>query len=181
MHDPVGLFQAAAHRSAAVMATVGVEQLSAPTPCEEWSVQQLMDHLAGGPVYLLTAAQGGAPVPPQDVTADDYRKWVDEALGVLADRAVLARTCTSPLGFEWTLAQAVAGTFMDTLVHTWDLAVATGQDRTLDPVLVEACVAMFLPDMPERGRAGGLVGPAVPVPPDASDQDRLLAAMGRRP
>ena len=70
---------------------------------------------------------------------------------------------------------------MDTLIHTWDLAVATGQDRILDPALVEACVAMFLPDMPERGRAGGLVGPAVPVPADAPAQDRLLAAMGRHP
>ena len=51
----------------------------------------------------------------------------------------------------------------------------------LDPALVDACVAMFLPDMPERGRAGGLVGPAVPVGPDASAQDRLLGAMGRTP
>ena len=70
---------------------------------------------------------------------------------------------------------------MDTLIHTWDLAVATGQDRTLDPALVDSCVAMFLPEMPERGRAAGIVGPAVPVPDDASPQERLLAAMGRRP
>ncbi len=70
---------------------------------------------------------------------------------------------------------------MDALIHTWDLATATGQDASLDPELVEACIAMFLPDMPERGRASGLVGPAVVVPDDASAQDRLLAAMGRRP
>jgi hypothetical protein len=60
-------------------------------------------------------------------------------------------------------------------------AVATSRDSTLDPALIGACVAMFLPDMPERGRAAGLVGPAVPVPPDAYAQDRLLGAMGRRP
>ena len=87
----------------------------------------------------------------------------------------------SPLGFEWPVAHAVAGTFMDALIHTWDLATATGQDASLDPELVDACIAMFLPDMPERGRASGLVGPAVDVPDDASPQDRLLAAMGRRP
>jgi len=40
---------------------------------------------------------------------------------------------------------------------------------------------MFLPDMPERGRANGLVGPAIEVPADATAQDRLLTAMGRRP
>jgi uncharacterized protein (TIGR03086 family) len=87
----------------------------------------------------------------------------------------------SPLGFEWTVGEATAGTFMDNLVHTWDLAVATGQDPTLDTDLVDACVALFLPDMPERGRAAGIVGPAVAVPEDASPQDRLLGAMGRRP
>ena len=93
----------------------------------------------------------------------------------------LDRMCMSPLGFEWPVAHAVAGTFMDALIHTWDLATATGQDVSLDRELVEACVAMFLPDMPERGHASGLVGPAVDVPADASAQDRLLAAMGRRP
>lgn len=87
----------------------------------------------------------------------------------------------SPLGFEWSVGHAVAGTFMDALIHTWDLATAIGQDDVLDPELVEACVAMFLPDMPERGRASGLVGPAIAVPASASPQDRLLAAMGRQP
>jgi uncharacterized protein (TIGR03086 family) len=67
------------------------------------------------------------------------------------------------------------------MIHTWDIATATGQDATLDPDLVDACIAMFLPDMPERGRASGLVGPAMNAPEDESPQDRLLAAMGRRP
>jgi hypothetical protein len=69
---------------------------------------------------------------------------------------------------------------MDQLVHTWDLAVAVGGDRVLDPELVEAVVAMFLPQMPEVGRAAGFVGPAVDVGADASAQARLLGAMGRR-
>lgn len=54
-------------------------------------------------------------------------------------------------------------------------------DPTLDPALVDACTALFLPDMPEQGRAAGIVGPAVPVAADASPQDRLLGAMGRHP
>ena len=86
----------------------------------------------------------------------------------------------SPRGFEWSVGHAMAETFMDALIHAWDVAKATRQDASPDPELVEACSAMFLPDMPERGRASGLVGPAVVVPADASAQDRLLAAMGRR-
>jgi uncharacterized protein (TIGR03086 family) len=87
----------------------------------------------------------------------------------------------SPAGFEWSIGEALAGTAMDQLVHTWDLAVAIGADRRLDPEQVEACVAMFLPQMPDIGRAAGLVGPEVPIAPDASPQDRLLGAMRRQP
>jgi uncharacterized protein (TIGR03086 family) len=70
---------------------------------------------------------------------------------------------------------------MDQLVHTWDLAVAIDADRGLDPELAEVCAAMFLPHMPAIGREAGIVGPEVPVPADASPQDRLLGAMGRTP
>jgi uncharacterized protein (TIGR03086 family) len=70
---------------------------------------------------------------------------------------------------------------MDVLIHSWDLARATGQDERLDPALVEACTAMFVPEMPIRGREAGIVGPEVPVNENASPQDRLLATMGRWP
>ena len=172
---PVELFEAAALRAVALAENVRDEQLADPTPCAEWDVRALLDHLRGGPAYLLAAAG-------RDVDADaSYRATVEQCLTVLRGTGVLERRCLSPLGFEWSVGEAAAGTFMDQLVHSWDLAVATGQDRVLDPALVDACVAMFLPDMPQRGRAGGLVGPAVPVGPDASAQDRLLGAMGRTP
>ena len=70
---------------------------------------------------------------------------------------------------------------MDVLVHTWDLARATGQDTTLDPALVDACIALFLPDMPEQGREAGIIGPAVDVGPSAPPQAQLLGALGRTP
>ena len=79
------------------------------------------------------------------------------------------------------MAEATAGTAMDQLVHTWDLAVAIDGDRKLDPEIVDAIVAMFLPQMPEIGRQAGFVGPEVAVAANASAQDRLLAAMGRHP
>ena len=177
MPDPVDLFERATARAHGVMAAVTVDQLPLPTPCRQWTVQDLIDHMVGGPDYLLAAL----PEPRSGSGAADYRKAVDEVLSGLGNPGAGERTCVSPLGFEWTVRDAVAGTFMDTLIHTWDLAVATGQDRTLDPALVDSCVAMFLPEMPERGRAAGIVGPVVPVPDDASPQERLLAAMGRRP
>lgn len=179
--DPVTLYRAATDRAMTVADAVRPEQLGSPTPCTEWTVQQLIDHLVGGSEYLLSAAHGRELARQVDVTSADFRRGVTDVLEALALPGATERTCISPLGFEWPVSQAVAGTFMDVLIHTWDLAHATGQNEKLDPALVEACAAMFLPEMPERGRAAGIIGPAVEVGDHASPQDRLLAAMGRHP
>jgi uncharacterized protein (TIGR03086 family) len=177
--DPIELFRRATEHATRVMDAVRPDQLAAPTPCTEWSVQDLVDHMVGSTEYLLASLAGRDPVPPTGTGAADYRTGVARVLDQLAAPSVLERTCTSPLGFEWTVGQAVAGTFMDNLVHTWDLATATGQDATLDAELVAACTALFFPTMPEMGRAGGLIGPAVEVPADAPPQVAFLAALGR--
>jgi uncharacterized protein (TIGR03086 family) len=178
--NPIGLYERAARRAVDVAIGVRAEQLSDATPCTAWTVQDLMDHLVGGTRYLAAAIDGVEPVGVAGATADDFRAGVEACLDGLGGPGVLERTCTSPLGFDWTVSEATAGTFMDVLVHTWDLATATGQSTDLDEELVGACVAMFLPDMPARGRAAGLIGPEVPVPSDAGPQERLLGAMGRQ-
>ncbi len=143
-------------------------------------MQDLLDHMVGSTGYLAVAL-GAEPVEPLvGTTAEQLDAGVAVCLERLTDPENLARRSSSPLGFEWSGAEATAGTFMDVLIHTWDLAEATGQDASLDPSLVEACIAMFLPGMLDAGRAGGLVGPEIEVGPDASPQERLLAALGRR-
>ncbi|MEE6139667.1 TIGR03086 family metal-binding protein [Mycobacterium sp. 050128] len=179
--DPVALYRTATDRAVTVVETVRPDQLDWPTPCSEWTVQELIDHLVGGAEYLLAAASGRQPAAVQGAIAGDYRREVQRVLAAVAKPGVLEQSCVSPLGFDWPLTQAVAGTFMDVLIHTWDLARATHQDERLDPVLVQACTAMFVPEMPRRGREAGIIGPEVAVTADASAQDRLLAAMGRRP
>jgi uncharacterized protein (TIGR03086 family) len=177
----VDLYRAATARAVEVADGVRPEQLRLATPCSEWDVQALLDHMVGGTEYLLAAMDGRPPTPPSGTTAADYRDGVDAVLKGLSQPGAMEKTCLSPLGFEWPLGQAVAGTFMDVLIHTWDLARATGQRTALDPTLVEACLAMFFPEMPERGWEAGIVGPAVAVGPDASPQARMLGAMGRTP
>ncbi len=69
--------------------------------------------------------------------------------------------------------------FLDVLIHGWDLAVASGQDTTLDPTLVDACHKVVTPQA-DLLRASGLFGEQI-EPPDTGDaQARLLAALGRR-
>jgi len=135
-----------------------------------------LEHMSGGAAYLMGA---------MGISGDGVR-WPDPAAvtacaDALRRPGTLARRCMSPAGFEWSVAEAAGGTAMDQLIHTWDLAVAIGADRELDPDVVDAVVERFLPQMPEIGRQAGLVGPEVPVPADASPQDRLLGAMGRNP
>ena len=77
--------------------------------------------------------------------------------------------------------EATEGTFMDAPMQTWVLATAAVQPADLDPLLVDACTGMFLPEMPERGRAAGIVGPAVTVKDGATPHDRRLSAMGSTP
>lgn len=175
--DPVVLFERSAARAAELARTVGDDQRSLPTPCSEWDVAALLEHMAGGMSYLHGAL--GTHDPEAAV-------WPDQAAVVacvdeLRRPGALEGRCMSPAGFEWSVAEAAAGTAMDQLVHTWDLAVALDADRTLDPELTEAIAAMFLPAMPELGRRAGFVGPEVTVSDGASDQDRLLGAMGRDP
>jgi uncharacterized protein (TIGR03086 family) len=175
--DPITMFERAARNAARLARSVQPSQLTLATPCSEWDVAELVSHLAGGPEYLRAAmavdSSPGATWPDDAV--------IDGCLAALRRPGVLEQRCQSPAGFDWSIAEAVAGTAMDQLIHTWDLAVALGTDRTLDPDVVGAIVTMFLPQMPEIGRQAGLVGPEVAVADDAPVQHRLLGAMGRNP
>jgi uncharacterized protein (TIGR03086 family) len=68
----------------------------------------------------------------------------------------------------------------DILVHTWDLARATGLDETLDPDEVHGLLAGMEP-MDAVLRQSGHFGPRVDVPADADEQTRLIAFTGRHP
>ena len=178
--DPTDLYRRATAAAGDVVDVVQPEQLASPTPCSEWSVQDLIDHLTSGTQYLLAGIEGRAPAPAVGSDATQFRAGAAAVVRALGQPGALERTCLSPLGFEWPIVQAVMGTVMDLVVHTWDVAQATGQTVSLDPDLVAFCVSTFLPDMPERGREAGIVGPAVAVADGAPEHVRLLGAMGRR-
>jgi uncharacterized protein (TIGR03086 family) len=177
--DPIEMYERAASDAASLVGQVQPDQRHAPTPCSDWDVEAHLAHMGAGPAYLLGALGEDAGAAPTDEAS--YRAAVARSAAAAREPGAIERPCTSPAGFEWTVAEAAAGTAMNQLVHTWDLAVAIDADRGLDPEVVAACVAMFVPAMPEIGRQAGFVGPEVPVDDAASDQDRLLAAMGRNP
>ena len=154
-----------------------------PAPCEGWVARDVVRHLVGWMPGLFLETPG-LPVPQiPDVDDDPLGAWLavrDALQAALDDPEVAGREYDMPAG-RVTVGESISrfGTG-DVLVHTWDLARATGQDETLDPDevhrLLDGMVAMEGPM-----RASGHYGPRVEVPADAPEQDRLIAFSGRVP
>ena len=138
---------------------------------------------SAGREYLGAALAGTEPSAPAARRPTTSGRASRRCLDGLADPGALERTCMSPLGFEWTVLEADGGH-----VHgPADPHLGPGRRhrpgrRASTRSWSRRAPRMFLPEMPERGRAAGIVGPAVDV---GADDDRrrtvLLAAMGRRP
>lgn len=152
-------------------------KLDAATPCAEWNVRILLNHMLDTQRYFLNSARGEeasppSPTPPEMLSADpasDFRKSRNDMLAAYSESGVIEKTGLS-LGIA----------FSDLLLHTWDLARATGQDATMPEGLAEADYGLIHGKFTEEQRKG-IFKPEVPVGQDASAQDRLLAYSGRDP
>ena len=165
------------------------DQWTKPTPCTEWDVRALVNHVVGEQLWMPplfhgnTVAEvgdrfdgdllGDDPVATAVRAADGARATVDQP-------GALARTVHLSFGetpAEVYLRQLLA----DHLVHAWDLSVAIGVDRLLDPGAVHESAVWFA-DQEDGYRASGVIGPRlVADDPAAAEQDRLIAAFGRDP
>ena len=155
----------------------------APAPCEGWVARDVVRHLTEWVPGFLSSYWELTVPPIPSVDGDPVGAWraLDGALqGAFDDRAVASSERDSPMGrspLEVVLDQIVTG---DVLVHTWDLARATGLDERLDPDEVHRMLDGIEP-MDEVLRSSGHYGPKVAVPDGAGEQDRLLAFLGRQP
>ena len=155
----------------------------AAAPPEGWVARDVVRHLVEWmPGLFLGSA--GLPVPDgPSVDEDPAGAWraLDRAVCTALSSPSTATLPTDTRAGRMTLEELVAMTgLFDLLVHTWDLARATGQDERLPADEVhDALVAMEPWDAALRG--SGQYGPRVPVPDDADEQTRLLAFTGRQP
>jgi uncharacterized protein (TIGR03086 family) len=165
------------------------DQLHLPTPCSEWDVRALLNHVVGtlslGAALLSdtapTVAMGPGELPATDVLDGDpqkaYRTGV-EALLAAAGGDALDRPHTTPLG---DMPGTVLGGFttLDIAVHGWDLAVATGQRPAIDDDLAEILLGFARQTITADTREPR-IGPEIPAAAGASSTDRLAAFLGRR-
>jgi uncharacterized protein (TIGR03086 family) len=176
-------FRRAADRFTECVDGVGSDQWDLAAPCDGWVARDIVAHLVEWvPAFLGRADLVVDPGPP--VVADPAGAWnhlADAIQGFLDDPVIAAREFDAGPPGRLTVATAldmvVTG---DLVIHTWDLARATGQDESLDPAVVSEMLAGMLP-YDEALRSSGHYGPAVQVPDDADEQTRLIAFTGRTP
>jgi uncharacterized protein (TIGR03086 family) len=166
--------------------TVGPEQWAAPTPCAEWDVRALVNHVVGEDLWTEPLMRGATIEDvgdrlDGDLLGPDPRETALDA----AERATRAVTEALPTRGQVHLSygdedmeEYVGQLAADHLVHAWDLAVATGGDAELDQDLVIEVAAWFA-GREEIYRSAGVVGPRAAAGGDA--QSGLLASFGRDP
>jgi len=152
-----------------------------PSPCEDWTAYDVAQHLVDVHRRVLTRLSGGDPTPPDsdDDLAAAWRVESGAVRSALADDR--AQTPVESFGSTEPFEQLVGSLLCaDTVIHTWDLARATGQDDRLDPESVASAMAFLEPNDAMLRRPGGF-GPKVDPPEGADAQTRLLCFVGRRP
>ena len=164
---------------------IGAGAWELPSPCEGWSVRDVVAHAVIVHRRVLTRLHGGdlpgiEPMPrqPGEDLPRDLRALITEVRKAVEDPACADRQVDSIIG-RLTFAELV-GTLLcaDLLRHTWDVARATGQDDRLDPQAVTDAMAFLGPRDAEL-RVPEEFGPRLQAPPGADEQDQLIAFSGR--
>jgi uncharacterized protein (TIGR03086 family) len=169
------------------IAGVRSEDLDLASPCRDWSVRVLVAHIVAG-IWYFKALAAHEPVADlmrglSDLVGDDPFASYDQAGRAALDAwrapGALDATYALPLG-ERPGREALAIHQADLLIHGWDIAEATHQDSTMDPTLAAFALTTLSGFIvaPMRG-PGRAYGPALTAGPDADDQERLLAFVGR--
>ncbi|HRW38974.1 MAG TPA: TIGR03086 family metal-binding protein [Aquihabitans sp.] len=180
---PAERFRRIAGRFSDRVAEVPADAWDRPAPPAGWVARDVVRHLVEWvPAVIGRSGIGFAPGPSVD--DDPQGAWTalaDALQAALDDPEVAARTYdVGPPGemtVEASIGMIVTG---DVLVHTWDLARATGLDESLDPILTAEMLVGMAP-MDEVLRQSGHYGPKVELPDGASVQDQLIAFTGRDP
>lgn len=173
------------HRSAAAAfgdRVRGVRDWDAPTPVAQWRARDVVRHLLE---WLPGFLESGAGVRLSEVPDHDAQlasSWETRAAEVqeLLETSD-GTTYTSRMIGEIPLTEALDRFYVaDVVMHTWDLARATGQDDRLDPEFCEQAFAGMEP-VADVLAASGQYGPRVPVLDGADTQDKLIGLIGRDP
>lgn len=189
MND-VALLELATETFLRRLAEVQPGQWDLPTPCEGWTVRDLVLHVIGGNALAVVLANGAsteegvAVFAGTQLSEDVVTQFVagaDEQIEALAREGVDEQVLHHPAG-DMPGAAVLGFRIGDLTIHAWDLARAIGGDETLPDALIAHVYATLLPMAPIIGSIGMFGdGPRLDVSADVSLQERMLDLAGRRP
>jgi uncharacterized protein (TIGR03086 family) len=161
---------------------VGPDQWMAPTPCTEWNVRDVVNHVvAMNLVFAAMIDDGPMPERGADHLGNDpvaaYQASTASLVGAFARPGVLERSYAGPLGSA-TGAERLQIRLYDLLTHGWDLAQATGMPAQIPDELAEQALAFVRNQFSTQPRTGRFAEPQ-PIDGTAPALDRLAAFLGR--
>lgn len=160
--------------------------LARPTPCDGWTVYDLIAHMTGQQIGFAAAARGdGADLAAWAPSSKPYIDVCVDLLAAFAAPGVQQRGFALPEirdGGTFPAPIAVSFHLVDNVVHAWDLAAALDVPLDLDQDLLSAAleVARQVPDGPQRLRPGSAFAPGR-KDLGANDLERILGLLGRDP
>ena len=171
-----------------VIAGIKSDQWHLSTPCTEWDVRELANHVIAGNWWAAELANGAtiASVGDRldgDVLGTDPLGAYDSSAAVAAEVFERAGAMSAPCAVSYG---PVPGSmycghrFIDVFVHGWDLAKATGQSTDLDPVLVAACLEVVRPQAALFASSGMFGDGGISTVAGADPQHVLLTMLGRK-
>jgi uncharacterized protein (TIGR03086 family) len=167
---------------------VGEQQWESPTPCTDWNVRQLVNHVTVEDLWVPALLAGrtmqdvGDAFDGDQLGTDPLASWTSALTGArdaVNEPGATSRTVHLSYGRE-DATEYLMQLFADHLVHAWDLAQATGGDSTLPADLVDACATWFAA-RESLYRKFGIIGPRPAATSEDDAQTQLLAAFGRAP
>jgi len=186
--EVVDLYARAVAEFLAVVEQVPAHSWTAPTPCADWDVRALVNHVVGEDRWVVPLLKGRTIADVGDALDGDLLGAAPVEAAVAAGKAASA-ALAQPGAVERTVHLSFGDfsgedyawqVLADHVVHTWDLLAAIGTDRSLDRGLVEASAGWWSA-WEEGYRGAGAVGPRIEQAAGASEQERLLGSFGRDP
>ncbi|PGH50042.1 TIGR03086 family metal-binding protein [Streptomyces sp. Ru87] len=188
--DPRPLAARAAAQLAVLLDDVRPEALARPTPCADWDVRALTEHIVSVAEAYAVIGETGRDEAPDGVRARPLPEAPADRAAVFAtarerlaaawrDDAKLDKAYVLPWG-EVSGRGTLTGYLLDGVTHAWDLARALDSGRPLDPELAEVSLAAARRVLPPERRGGPTpFEPVRPAPQDADAYGRLAAWLGR--
>jgi uncharacterized protein (TIGR03086 family) len=187
MTDLVKLHEVAADGFDRHVDAIRDDQWSGPTPCTDWDVRTLVNHLvyeakwAPDLFHGKTVAEVGDRYEGDLVGDDPVGAWKSgnaEARAAINEPGALDRIVHLSFG-DVPGSEYLSQLVTDLAIHGWDLARAIGDDETIDPQLVEWLLP-YAQEHADEISGSGMFAPPIEVGADADPQTRLLALMGRK-